>query len=74
MSGTKFIILFMVCTPVIAVVQGGKFSGKQVVTAEFIDEMSKVYKMEIWDSSLLLILHEILRYNIKFYCIIYYIH
>jgi hypothetical protein len=51
----------MVCTPVIAVVQSGKFSGRKVLTAEFLDEMGQAYKMEIWDTSLQLVLNELLR-------------
>ena len=59
---SNFIILVMVCTPVIAVVQAGKFNGKKVLTAEFVDELGQAYKMEVWDSSLQLVLHELLRY------------
>ncbi len=61
MASSNFIILIMVCTPVLAVVQAGKFSGRKVLTAEFLDEMGQAYKMEIWDTSLQLVLNELLR-------------
>ena len=60
MQESDSIILVMVCKPVIATVQVGNFKGKKVLTAEFINEVAQIFKLEVWDD-MHIVINEILR-------------
>ena len=57
----NFIILVMVCAPTLAVVNSPKAAGRRILNGEFIDDKLQAYKLEIWDESKIVTLHQLFK-------------